>query len=374
MKIGIIGDLIVTPEARHDPYLLNKLTSTDFNIANLESPFIRESFKQKNKKGGLYQRMNNCEQLKKLNIQVVSLANNHMFDFGAEGLLETIHVLENEQIGYFGAGQNRERASELTEIRCGEKTVAFGGYVSSYIKPHNAKTGSPGTAPLDERMITTLLDKSEADIKIIYNHWNQEYEDYPEPLYLDMSRRLIRHCDVIIGAHPHCIQGIQVQNGKPVFHSIGNFTLPHRKYHLKTLQKFPDHCYEAFFVILHIDDDKRIRYEKVPYKILDGGCHIAEMSREEAADLEEKCENISQPLDLDIKTYYRFYRKRKRRKFRPILRRNHTRNKLNLWFTFLILASVQRITVISARVLDYLGIRKFIRTRFAFLLNRILKL
>lgn len=374
MKIGIIGDLILSPSAKFDDFILKKLRDTDMNIANLESPFINESFKEGNKNAGLHQLINDCDQLKSLNIKAVSLANNHMFDFGEEGLYETIRILDEAGIVHFGAGRNLQEASALKHLNIEGKTVAIGGFVSRYIKPHEAGKNKAGTAPLIEKNIKDLLDASNAEYKLLFNHWNQEYEDYPDPLFLDMSRKLLNHCNSIIGSHPHCIQGIQEKEGKVVFHSIGNFIMPHTQYHLKPLGKFPDHCYEAFIVILHIDEENNMTFEKVPYRIEENGNQIMAMTDEEAAALELKFNEISKPLNLGYEEYYSFFKRNKRRKFRPILGRNHTRNNFKIWYTLFILSSIQKLTAIAVKVLEYLGIRQFIRKRFAFILNRMFKL
>ena len=374
MKIGILGDTILSPDTKIDQSLLKKLQESDLNIANLESPFIKEVFKQHNKKPGLHQLEHHADQLKMLNVKAVSLANNHMFDFGEAGLFETIRILEAEGILFFGAGPNREEASMLKFFHVDNKTVAVGGYVSAYLYPHPATSRRPGTAVINEKRIIHALGKSNADIKLLSLHWNTEFEDYPDPYFLNMSKRLIGHCDAIIGAHPHCIQGIQAVHGKPVLHSIGNFTMPHRTYHMVSLGQFPDHCYQAFFVILHIDDGNNITIEKVPYHILDEGNHIAAMSDDEQVALESKIDNISAPLALDDTAYYTFYRNHKRRKFRPILGKSHIRNKFNIWFTFFVLKGIRGLSGFFARMLEMLGIRSFVRKRFAFILDRLFKL
>ena len=374
MKIGIIGDLILSPNAHYDDLIRRKLQSTDLNIANLESPFINKAIRESSKTGGLCQLMDHCDQLKELNIKAVSLANNHMYDFGEAGLLETIRILDESDILHFGAGKNLEEASKLLHLDIEGKKIAIGGYVSRYIKPHSARANRAGTAPLIEKRIREILAESDADYKLLYNHWNQEYEDYPDPLFLDMSGRLISGCNTIIGSHPHCIQGIMDFEKKFVFHSIGNFTMPHTEYHLKSLGTFPDHCYEAYFVILHIDEKNNTSYEKVPYKIHANGEQILAMSEDEAAALEKKSQKISAPLNLEYRKYLKFYRGIKRRKFRPILRKSHLWNSFRIWYTFMILSVLRSMTSFFVRIFDFIGIRQMVRKRFAFILNRLFKL
>jgi len=119
---------------------------------------------------------------------------------------------------------------------------------------------------------------------------------------------------------------------------------------LKSLGRFPDHSYEAFFVILEIDGDSTLHYELLPYRILNEGKHIAAMSPEDEKILRKKLDKLSEPLNLGYKEYYRFYRSSKRRKFRPVLGKNHTRNSLSIWFAFLLLRGIRDLSSVFARL------------------------
>jgi hypothetical protein len=79
LKIAILGDFIQTPEFNIDKTLLDILQGTDFNIANLEAPFIHDNSHPSNGRSGLYQKISNCDLLKKLNIKIVSLLYPYLF-------------------------------------------------------------------------------------------------------------------------------------------------------------------------------------------------------------------------------------------------------------------------------------------------------
>lgn len=102
-------------------------------------------------------------------------------------------------------------------------------------------------------------------------HFGTEYEDYPEPYQKDIIDRLIKMdlVDIIIGNHPHCIQGYEdkkVKNKrKLIFYSLGNFILPEVKYDNKKLD-FPNKSNFGFFV--NIDFKNNLHYEIIPYKLM----------------------------------------------------------------------------------------------------------
>lgn len=374
MKIGILGDLIQSPKSTYDNDLIDILNSTDLNIANLEAPFIKKDFIPANKKKGLHQLSNNCDTLHNLNIKAVSLANNHIFDFGLVGLENTIRILESENISHFGAGSNLTEASKLKELKIGNNTVAFGGYISQYLTPYIAKKNKPGVAPLKENIITNELNSNHADYKLIYNHWTQEFESFPEPIYLDISKKLLNYCDSIIGSHPHCIQGITKLNNKNIFHSLGNFTVPHTSYYNFYLKKYPEHCYSSFFVILNFENKKHINYEIIPYKINEDGTHILKMTNNEEKFFKNRLNNISEPLQLNYKKYRYFYNSKKYRKFRPTLHKCHFLNLIHLKITSIIIKLIHKTSYLSAKLLDFIGLRQIIRNKFSFILNKLFKL
>jgi len=374
MKIGILGDLIQSPKSIYDSNLLEILNSTDFNIANLEAPFIKKDFIPANKKRGLHQLTNNCNNLHKLNIKAVSLANNHIFDFGLAGLENTIRILESENIDYFGAGSNLTEASKVKEFRIRNKSIALGGYISPYLTPYIAKKNKPGVAPLKENIIIKALNSSHTDYKLIYNHWPQEFESYPEPLYLDLSKNLINYCDTIIGSHSHCIQGITKLNNKSIFYSLGNFTIPHANYYNIFLKKYPEHCYTSFFIILYFKNNGHINYQIIPYKINEDGTQILKMTNDDKKLFQNKLNKISLPLQLNYKKYRSFYNSKKYRKFRPTLHKCHFLNLIHLKINSLIIRFIHKFSYLSAKFLDFLGLRKVIRKKFSFILDKLFKL
>lgn len=164
-----------------------------------------------------------------LGVDVVSLANNHASDFGPESLTQTIDTLKNAGIRYVGAGGNLEEAMKPVYIEVDGKTIAIvaGSRAEKNLKTPQATINEPGilhcydTALLKEAIAE---GKANSDYCILFVHWGTEYSTKLEEAQTESSREYLdAGADVIIGAHSHCLQGMEYVNGKPVIYSLGNY-------------------------------------------------------------------------------------------------------------------------------------------------------
>ena len=154
----------------------------------------------------------------------LSLANNHSFDFGNEGYVHTQHTLERVGIGAFGAPHTLSEEDVLFETING---------VEVGIVPLTTIGGSVS----EEDLLETLSYAAQkSDIQIVYVHWGEEYESFWSSKQEQLAHRLVDNgADVIIGHHPHVVQGIEVYKGAPIFYSLGNFVFD--QYEESTLQE-----------------------------------------------------------------------------------------------------------------------------------------
>ena len=363
MKIAFLGDFVLSDLLKIDKKIVDILQQTDFNVANLEAPFIEQDYLSQ-KKSGLYQK-SNTDTLHKLNIKIVSLANNHISDFGIKGMQKTIEVLEKNNIKYFGAGQNIQDALKPATIKINNTTISFWGFMLKFHSSHFFATQTKyGIPELKQEMINNILKKSSADIKILFNHWSQEFEDYPEPICRDIAEKTIKNCNLIIGSHPHCIQGIQQYQTKNIFYSLGNFTMPYIKFHKCALNNYPKKSDFSFFPIVNFDNNS-ISYKIYPIQIKNG--YIISLANEKNEKLiREKIKKISKPLqDKSYKEYRKFYNKNKKRKFRPTLKHSSLYNKIIMTGYKITFKTI----ILLTRLLDIIGLREFAKRMF----NKILK-
>ena len=168
-----------------------------------------------------------------LGVDIVSLANNHSLDFGQDALLDTMATLDEAGILHAGAGETKERAEKLQIIEVNGKK--FGFLAATRVIPvsqWNIDYGQPGLfATYDETRLLECIEeaKQECDFLTVYVHWGIERVQYPKAYQRTLAARYFEAgADLVIGAHPHVLQGIELMDGKPVFYSLGNYIFGNR--------------------------------------------------------------------------------------------------------------------------------------------------
>ena len=164
-------------------------------------------------------------------LNVISLANNHIMDYGPEALADTIAVLNENGIYHAGAGSDLAQARKPALIEKNMIKVAFLSYNCTYPLEFNAGVNKPGTARgIDRYIIEDVKNaRSLADLVVISFHWSAEllkerkpYQAYFAKLAIDSGAHLV------IGHHPHVIQGVEVYKHGLIVYSLGNFIFASR--------------------------------------------------------------------------------------------------------------------------------------------------
>ena len=198
------------PFERIVPYLCD----SDMVFINLDGPIFRGA----ERRPGVTSILSNDPVILKLFSQfktcVVNLANNHIMDYGVEGLNCTTKLLQEKGFPYVGAGKNSKEAEKELVIELKGTRVAFVAYTSN--EPHvGAVTSgpeSPGCASFQE--IDSVIEKiqslkSTADIICVSLHWGHEYYLYPTPEQRTIAHKLVdAGAHYVIGHHPHVVQGV----------------------------------------------------------------------------------------------------------------------------------------------------------------------
>ncbi len=170
------------------------------------------------------------ELLREIGTDIVTLANNHVYDFGEEGLLDTIAYLKAQGITYFGAGANLEEASRIIYYVANGRKIALVSATeiertTQFTK--EAKEDSAGVMKTlnPQRFLDVIAEaKKNSDYCIVVVHWGPE----GALMYDGKQYKLAEHfvqagADAIIGSHPHRLQGAGFIQGAPVAYSLGNF-------------------------------------------------------------------------------------------------------------------------------------------------------
>lgn len=163
---------------------------------------------------------------------VVSLANNHMFDCEKKGILSTIEFLKQEKIKFTGAGKTPAQALrpaifDLKNTRIG--LLAYNAYPMDWI---NLKEDQPAIAFYDSSRAIEAIQKlkKKADMVIVSLHWGDEYRKKPNSRQVRIAHQLIdAGASLILGHHPHVLQEIEEYNNGVIVYSLGNFVFDQRK-------------------------------------------------------------------------------------------------------------------------------------------------
>lgn len=280
MKIALLGDIGLFGKYTIDNPVIKDyfgeasslLSTMDYVIGNLEVPVCTTEAEKKGKSAHIKSNPENIELLKFLNVTHVSLANNHIYDYGEKGYTETKNNLKNNGIKYFGV----ENLSEFIEGQ-GNK-IALSGYVCystnalGYLENENI-----GVNELDfDKVEKNLHNKdSEGYFNIVSFHIGEEHIHYPNINHIKLARKLSDTSSYIFyGHHPHVLQGIEKYKESLHLYSLGNFCFDdvYTEKSNKPLVTQKQINKESAIVILDIQENKLLDYKVIP--IYDDGKKI----------------------------------------------------------------------------------------------------
>lgn len=231
IRIAFIGDFLYPFNNKVFLRQDDIFDDIDICIGNLESPIIIEGkeYNKLNKLINLYSLEGIIEFLKEFKIKVVSIANNHIFDYGIEGFKDTLKYLDKFGVKYCGAGFSLSDARIPCIINVKGIRLCVLSYGWELIQCITATAKKPGVASLKREIILEDISniRKYVDFIIVMVHWGYELEIYPLPVHRKLGREIIEAgADLVIGAHPHVIQGYEKWKDGFIFYSLGNFFFP----------------------------------------------------------------------------------------------------------------------------------------------------
>lgn len=240
VKLFAVGDCL--PGGRTEKYFISGETDyllgeigeffseADLVLFNLEAPMCVNG--SPISKCGLNFRVDPRTAIgfKQAGFNVATLSNNHIFDYGAKGLEETLKALNEVEIFAHGAGNSHEEATQPLNIEANGVTITFLNYAEGEFS--RLGSNNSGAAPLDLPNNKAAIEKARdsSDIVIVSVHAGNEYLHFPSPWIQKNYRQFISYgATVVIGHHPHIPQGIEwYQNGLIVY-SLGDFMFEYGK-------------------------------------------------------------------------------------------------------------------------------------------------
>jgi len=204
------------------------LFNSDFVVGNLECLAKGVHGENLLKKPRLKTNLDTLNYLKDLNLGIVSLAHNHIYDNLRDGYEKTIDLLDKNNIRHLGSGLSETIAKKPIIIEINNIKFCFLNYVT-----HDTNPSLPNDADIylnwfDENNICNEINqyKNQVDHIIILLHWGGKLEGgyYPDFDQPHLAHRLVdAGADLIIGTHSHTLQPYEIYNGKYIFYSLGNF-------------------------------------------------------------------------------------------------------------------------------------------------------
>jgi poly-gamma-glutamate synthesis protein (capsule biosynthesis protein) len=275
MKIAFLGDLALigkydlskNPNAKSSlKEIAHFLKSYDYVIGNLESPLTDRTRSTVPKSMHLRSPKVNVELLKFLNINFVSLANNHSYDFGRKGIDDTIKVLNKNGIEYFGIDNRSIPIINATlSGYCCYSTNAVG---------YNSASNTKGVNTLDYTEVIKQIEQDKASNKItlLSIHWGDEHTNYPKFDHIQFARLLSQKNNIVVsGHHPHVVQGIEKVNDSIIAYSQGNFCFDDCEAISGTGMKLiqNEENRESFILEVNISQNKIESYKTIGIKEID---------------------------------------------------------------------------------------------------------
>lgn len=212
------------------PEVRERMAAADIMMINNEFSYSRRGTPLPGKPFAFRADPSMAENLKALSVDIVSTANNHVYDYGPEAFLDTLDTLSGADMPYVGAGRNLNEAKAAVCFIAGGMKIA---YVSATqieratVYTKGATDTSPGVLRTDDPAVyLAAIDtaKANSDFVVVFVHWGTEGTNYFGEDQRKLARRFIDHgAGLVIGCHPHVLQGIEYYHDVPIVYSLGNF-------------------------------------------------------------------------------------------------------------------------------------------------------
>lgn len=209
--------------------VVNIMNTADIMVANNEFTISDRGEPMPNKYYTFRANTNRVGIYNEMGVDLVTLANNHVYDFGENAFLDTLDTLTNNDIPYVGAGRNIEEASRPYYFIANGYKIAFVNATRAekfILTPEATDTTGGVLRAYDPTRFKEAIKtaKGNSDFVIALIHWGKEDTHNLEQVQIDTGKEYIdAGADILIGTHAHTLQGIEFYNNKPIIYNIGDF-------------------------------------------------------------------------------------------------------------------------------------------------------
>jgi len=265
-SLYFLGDCSFKTLNNKNPFrIIENELKDNFVVCNFETSIYEKNYVNENKFIQLGIKEDEIPEHSIENIDIFNLANNHTFDYAEKGLKQTINFLKENNKQIIGI-KNFEYL--ITEVN--DKLIGFVGCI--------AYSGLKRKIYVNDKYAINIIKsiRNKCDYIILCVHWGTEYADYPSPSQRWLAKRFVKAgSDLIIGHHPHVIQGYEEISNKLVYYSLGNCNFFYRE----NLSKW-----SKFSLILEISLQDKLMIKENYYKI-DDTYSLCELDKAETKEV-----------------------------------------------------------------------------------------
>lgn len=288
-KIGIYGVL--------DEEVLSIMNNADIMVANNEFTLSNRgtrlnkayTFKGDPKRASIY---------KEMGVDLVSLANNHIYDYGHDAFIDTLNTLKSQDIAFVGAGNNIEEAKKPYYYIINGYKIAFLNATraeKNIITPEATENKEGVFRCYDPKLFIEEIQKAkqESDYVVALIHWGKEQSHTLEQVQIDTGKKYIdAGADVLVGSHAHVLQGMEIYNGKLIAYNLGDFL-------------FNNWTTETGILNVNIANDGKLSYKFIP--CLQSNVKTSLLKGDKKTNLINKMQNWSYNVQIDENGYINYY-------------------------------------------------------------------
>ena len=240
ISISILGDICPTRDFQalfdsEDPIkvfgqIADNLKNSDISIANLEAPITASTSPIKKCGPNLKAEPRDIIIFKNAGIKVLSLANNHILDYGEKAVIETINICRNNSIATVGAGRDKKEAQEPYLFSKGNKVVGVFSAAEAEFNVAGVKSAGANHFDPYDSIDTIRSIRDNCDYLILLFHGGAEHYVFPSPMLQKRCRKMAdAGADIIICQHSHCIGTMENYNNSTIIYGQGNAVFGYNK-------------------------------------------------------------------------------------------------------------------------------------------------
>ena len=278
------------------PDLIEEMQAADIMMLNNEFTYSNRGEPLEEKQFTFRAKPEYVSYLYDLGVDIVSLANNHTYDYGEVAFLDTLQTLKDAEMPFVGAGVNLEEAAAPVYFIVNDMKIAFVSATQIERLDNPDTKGATETAPgvfrcwnVEKLLQTVEKAKTESDFVIVYIHWGTENTEEIDWAQDKQAREIVEAgADLIIGDHPHVLQKIEIINGVPVIYSLGNFW-------------FNSRPIDTGMVKVTLTEEGLQSYQFIP--CLQSNCRTTLLSGEEKERVLGEMRRMSEGVQIDAEGY-----------------------------------------------------------------------